>query len=80
MLVTSGESAEALVGNLIRHDLLLLARSARFIVVHERIALRLQSVFEQAGIMLEHPVEICAPDDESLFQALRQVVAAPEPK
>lgn len=71
VLLTSTEAVDAFCTNLRSNDLAYLLEAMRFVVLHERIASRLQSQLQtipDAQVMLG--VKLCAPDDESMLRAL----------
>lgn len=69
-LLTSSEGVDAVYANLSRLGLENAWPSLRFLVVHERIAGRLQSVSGASGKVGPRMVKICQPSDDAIFQAL----------
>lgn len=72
-LLTSGESVDAVHANIRRLGLEAAWAKSRFIVIHERIASRLQSVFNAAGNSTPPMVKVCSPSDDAIFQAIGQM-------
>lgn len=69
-LLTSGEGVEAVHDNMRRLGLERQWAQARFVVIHERIAARLQSVLAASGKVEPPVVKICQPGDEPALQAI----------
>src|SRR5690606_32041063 len=69
-LLTSGESVDAVCSNIRRLGLEQAWRQARFVVIHERVARRLQSIFQASGKVEAPMVKICQPSDDSIFQMI----------
>ncbi len=70
-LFTSSEGIEAFNENLASLGGLEFWRNARFVVIHERIASRLQSLLGTVLDAKSRPmVKVCLPEDKAIFQAL----------
>ena len=69
-LLTSGEGVDAVHGNMLRLGLAHQWKQALFVVIHERIATRLQSVLAASGKVEPPVVKICHPGDEPALQAI----------
>lgn len=69
-LVSSSESAQAIFDNLHRLDLLELCRKAIFVVIHERIEKRVQSLYASAGFKDRAVITRCVPTHRSMLSAL----------
>jgi uroporphyrinogen-III synthase len=69
MLLTSIEGLEAVCGGAARHGLSWPA-GWRFVVIHARIARRLQSLMRANGASGEAWVNVCVPDEAAIFQAI----------
>lgn len=69
-LLTSGESVDAVSNNVRRLGLEHAWQQARFVVIHERVARRLQSTLQASGKVEPPMVKICQPDDDSIFQMI----------
>lgn len=70
LLVSSSESAQAIFDNLYRLDLLELCRKAIFVVIHERIEKRVQSLYASAGFKDRAALTRCVPTYRSMLSAL----------
>ncbi|NYT85829.1 uroporphyrinogen-III synthase [Pollutimonas harenae] len=75
LLLTSNESVVAVHNNIRRLGMEHAWRQTRFVVIHERIARRLQSTFTASGKVEPPMVKICQPDDDSIFQAIIQAAS-----
>ncbi|MBV6271667.1 uroporphyrinogen-III synthase [Alcaligenaceae bacterium CGII-47] len=69
MLLTSIESLEA-IDRGVQHHGLSWPGALRFVVIHVRIAQRLQSILRKSGMQGEPWVKICVPDESAIFQAI----------
>lgn len=69
-LLTSSESVTAVFDNICRFGLEQAWLQCRFVVIHERIAIRLQSLVSACGQGTKPTVKLCQPDDEAIFQAI----------
>lgn len=69
-LLTSGEGVAAVHANLSQLGLDHLWVNARFVVIHERVASRLQSFFSATSKVGAPMVKICQPSDDAIFQAI----------
>ncbi|TCT04083.1 uroporphyrinogen-III synthase [Paralcaligenes ureilyticus] len=70
-VLTSGESIDAVCLNIERNGLQEFWARARYVVIHERVARRLQSVFADAGGMTPDPVvKVCSPNDDAIFEMI----------
>ncbi|NYT77940.1 uroporphyrinogen-III synthase [Alcaligenaceae bacterium] len=69
-LLTSSESVDAVFANICRFGLEQAWQRCRFVVIHERIASRLQSLLGASGQGSPSMVKLCQPDDEAIFQAI----------
>lgn len=74
-LLTSSESVDAVYANMQRLTLLSEWAQCRFIVIHERISTRLQTILKASGLSARYPVKICAPSDDAIYQAIRSTVS-----
>ncbi|NYT61235.1 uroporphyrinogen-III synthase [Alcaligenaceae bacterium] len=72
-LLTSSESVDAVCANIRRLGLESAWARSRFIVIHERIASRLQSAVSAAGNPAPLMVKVCPPSDDAIFQAIGQM-------
>ncbi|MAK55956.1 MAG: uroporphyrinogen-III synthase [Pusillimonas sp.] len=71
VLLTSTEAVDAFCANMKAGDLAYLLGAMRFVVIHERVAARLQSQLRSIPDAQVTPgVKLCAPDDESMLRAL----------
>lgn len=71
VLLTSAEAVDAFCANLKAGDLAYLLGAMRFVVIHERVAARLQSQLRSIPDAQVMPgVKLCAPDDESMLRAI----------
>ncbi|HLR29684.1 MAG TPA: uroporphyrinogen-III synthase [Paenalcaligenes sp.] len=77
-LVTSSESAQAIFENLQRLNLLAVCQKSIFVVIHERIEKRVQSLWHDAGFANLAVVKRCIPTHESMLTALVQAAASPQ--
>ncbi|HLR82432.1 MAG TPA: uroporphyrinogen-III synthase [Paenalcaligenes sp.] len=77
-LVTSSESAQAIFENLQRLNLLAVCQQSIFVVIHERIEKRVQSLWHDAGFANSAVVKRCIPTHESMLTALVQAAASPQ--
>lgn len=69
-LLTSGESVDAVFANICRLGFKQVWLQCRFLVIHERIASRLQSLIRASGQGTPSMVKLCQPDDDAIFQAI----------
>lgn len=72
-LLTSAHGVQAFVDNAARHKLLQACLEFHYVVIHPRIAARLQSSLESAlssGKVSDLPVTVCAPDQEAIVHAV----------
>lgn len=74
-LVTSSESAQAIFENLHRLNLLAVCQQSIFVVIHERIEKRVQSLWHDAGFANLAVVKRCIPTHESMLSALLQAAS-----
>jgi len=79
-LLTSSEGVAAVNANIEAHGLGTLWERVRFVVIHARVARRLQSIGPDmsngmAGPGRAHPqvVKICSPDEDAIFEAIVSV-------
>ncbi len=77
-LVTSSESATAIFHNLNRLGCLSVCQHSIFVVIHERIEKRVQSLWREAGFTLPVVVKRCIPTHESMVAALQQAALSPQ--
>ena len=75
MLLTSSESVDAVHQNVCQLGLEQAWLQIRFVVIHDRIARRLQSLFQASGKVESPVVKVCPPDDNSLFQMITQTAS-----
>ena len=76
-LLTSGEAVDAVFAQLEQHQLLYVLRDAGFVVIHNRIALRLKSHYSSRFPDKAQPaVTLCAPDIGSMRQALAAMASS----
>lgn len=76
ILVSSSESAEAIYTNMAQQHLLDLWQRSIFVVIHERIEKRVQSLYRRAGFKNTAVVKRCIPTHESMLSALKQAAAS----
>lgn len=69
MLLTSLESLEAVHQGTLRYGLSW-PSALRFVVIHARIAQRLQTILRESGAAGEPWVKICVPNESAIFQAI----------
>jgi len=70
-LLTSSQGAQAFFGNARTHGLQGLLQQACYVVIHQRIASRLQSLLEHEAAGEGGPaVTVCAPNDEAIGNAI----------
>lgn len=74
-LLTSGESVDAVHANIRRLGLDAAWARSHFVVIHERVASRLQSVFSATGNPEPPMVKVCSPSDDAIFQAIGQIAS-----
>lgn len=74
-LLTSSESVDAVHANMQRLALMPQWAQCRFIVIHERISARLQTILGASDLCARHPITICAPNDDAICQAVRSSVS-----
>ncbi len=72
-LLTSSEGVDAVAENMRRHGLEQAWSRSRFVVIHERIAARLQLVLMASGKVEPPVIKVCQPGDEPVFQAMLQM-------
>src|SRR5690606_27938857 len=77
-LLTSAEGVDAVYANITRLGLQDAWDRSRFVVVHERIASRLQLTFKVAGMMSRPVVKICQPHDDAIFQTINAIASLSE--
>ncbi|SHG75879.1 uroporphyrinogen-III synthase [Pollutimonas bauzanensis] len=77
-LLTSGESVDAVHANVRRLGLEAAWARCRFVVIHERVAGRLQSVLGASGNVAAPMVKVCSPSDDAIFQAIGQMASPQE--
>jgi uroporphyrinogen-III synthase len=75
VLLTSGESVDAVHANIERAGLLLPWSRSRFVVIHERVARRLQSVLHASGKVESSMVKVCSPGDDAIVESIRQMAS-----
>jgi uroporphyrinogen-III synthase len=75
VLLTSGESVDAVHANIERAGLLPPWRRSRFVVIHERVARRLQSVLGASGKVESTMVKVCSPGDDAIVESIRQMAS-----
>ncbi len=73
MLLTSAQSVDALHAEMRRFDLLQAWAACTFIVFHERITRRLQSILRLSGLQMQQPVIECAATDDAVCQTLQSL-------
>ncbi|HLR77621.1 MAG TPA: uroporphyrinogen-III synthase [Burkholderiaceae bacterium] len=76
-LLTSSESVDAVHANMQRLGLLSQWAASHFIVIHERISSRIQTILRTSGLYARYPIQICAPNDDAICQAIRLSVSHP---
>ncbi|MGB6103669.1 MAG: uroporphyrinogen-III synthase [Pusillimonas sp.] len=69
-LLTSSESVDAVHANIRRLGLEDAWGRSRFVVIHERVACRLQSLLKASGKVEPPVVKICQPGDDAIFQTI----------
>ena len=70
-LFTSAESVQAFHSNTEKYNLQTVWQRAVFVVIHERVASRLQSLLTVgAGTARDPVVKICSPSDDAIFQTV----------
>nr|WP_255675957.1 uroporphyrinogen-III synthase [Pusillimonas sp. MFBS29] len=74
-LLTSSESLDAVHANVRRLGLEHGWARSRFVVIHERIARRLQSSLQASGKVEPAMVKICQPGDDTIFQMITLAAA-----
>ncbi|NYT57519.1 uroporphyrinogen-III synthase [Alcaligenaceae bacterium] len=74
-LLTSSESLDAVHNNIRRVGLEQTWARSRFVVIHERIARRLQSSLQASGKVEAPMVKICQPGDDTIFQMITLAAA-----
>jgi uroporphyrinogen-III synthase len=74
-LLTSGESVDAVFANIQRLGLETAWVKCRFLVIHERVASRLQSLINATGNPEPPMVKVCSPSDDAIFQAIGQMTS-----
>lgn len=74
-LLTSSESVDAVHANIQHLGQLSQWAQCHFIVIHERISVRLQTILKASGLYARHPITICAPSDDAICQAIRSSVS-----
>lgn len=74
-LLTSSESLDAVHGNVRRLGLEQAWARSRFVVIHERIARRLQSSLQASGKVEASMVKICQPGDDTIFHMIALAAA-----
>lgn len=75
-LLTSAHGVQVFVDNAARHNLLAACRSFHYLVIHPRIAGRLQSLLEAAsGKVDKLSVTICQPTDEAMLHAVKSLAS-----
>ncbi len=74
-LLTSGEGVDAVHANIRRLDLQAAWEKACFLVIHERVASRLQSVLGASGTVESPMIKICPPSDDAIFKAVGQMTS-----
>lgn len=72
-LLTSSEGVDAVAANMHKLSLQQQWGASRFVVIHERIAARLQSVLASSGKVARPMVKVCQPGEASVFQAMLQM-------
>ena len=74
-LLTSSESVDAVHANMQRLGLMSEWARCRFITIHERISSHLQTILHASGAYATHPIKVCAPSDDAIYQAIRSFVS-----
>lgn len=74
-LLTSSESVDALHANVQGLGMMPEWAQCRFLVIHERISAHLQTILHASGVNAKHPIMICAPTDDAIYQAIRSSVS-----
>ncbi|MEO9122186.1 MAG: uroporphyrinogen-III synthase [Burkholderiaceae bacterium] len=75
-LLTSVESVDAVYDNTNAMGVRLLSEQTRFVVIHERVAHRLQSLAQAlSGKVCQPTVKICPPSDEAIFRAIVSTIS-----
>src|SRR5690606_15818411 len=74
-LLTSSESVDAVYANIQRLGTASHWAQCRFIVIHERMAARLQTVLRASGVNTRHPIQHCAPNDDAIRRAVHLSVS-----
>jgi hypothetical protein len=75
MLLTSGESVDAVHANIQRAGLIAPWSRSRFVVIHERVARRLQSLLHASGKVESSMVKVCSPGDDAIVESIRQMAS-----
>lgn len=69
-LLTSSESVDAVYANMKRLGRVQEWAQCRFIVIHERISFHLQTILSASNVCARHPIMICSPSDDAIYQAI----------
>ena len=77
-LLTSGESAAAVHANIRQLGLEEEWAKCRFVVIHERVACRLQSLIGASGKVEPTVIKVCSPCDDAIFHAIVQLASLKE--
>jgi len=75
-LLTSAHGVQAFVDNAAFHGLLPYCAEFHYVVIHPRIAGRLQSTLESAsGMVVDLAVSVCPPTDHAMLQAVKSLAS-----
>ncbi len=77
-LLTSGESVDAVHANIQQLGLQEEWAKCRFVVIHERVACRLQSLISASGKVEPTVIKVCSPCDDAIFHAIVQLTPRKE--
>ncbi len=75
-VLTSSHSVEAVHAQLLERDLQMYWKGAQFVVIHERIASRLQSLLKPSSDTDANQIRVCTPGDPSILQAVLSLASA----
>lgn len=76
ILLTSSDSTRALSANVGRHGLGSAFAASHFLVIHSRIAHRLQSILVESGWGEPAAITLCAPDEDAIVRSIQSLVAS----
>ena len=72
-VLTSRESVDAFLDNLVRAISAPFLERACFVVIHPRVADHLQSALQRSGMVLNPVVKLSSPGDDALFQVISEL-------